>query len=515
MQFNKLRLFLEKKYNCECFVNLDSYLTLPITQIYTDLSAIKKDNYAVNDRLFFYTLTPTNKDLVFHLQKTISALGIPNYFVKIISNQTDIVRLLTQAQRQYVPDQDPITVMPCTDQSIAQPAQSTNFNIPDTICVNPWINLFLNTDGSANPCCIYSDRTQQLNINTQSFDEIMNSQPLKDLRKQLLEGEKAAGCRICWDEEVYNKQSKRLRDNYVFKDALGMIDWNQIDNLALQSLDIKLGNICNLACRICSPDQSTTVNNQVKNNVQLQSFYKPINLNTNWVQNSNSTFWNDMKSAKDSLTYVQFEGGEPLLVKRHFEILKFYVAENTAKNMCLHYNTNGTIFLADRIPLWNQFKHVEFTLSIDNLGKKFEYERYGASWDAVCANILEYAKLDRSKFTINVSCTLSALNLANAYDLYVFFKNLNIPIEYNILNQPADMSINVLTQDAKKYILSKIGNTEDSEFRNKIDPVIKQLLNNNNNLLDRFINRTQTVDELRQQKFSDVYPELYNFLRKQ
>lgn len=515
MLFSKLRLFLEKKHNCECFVNLDSYLTRPITQMYTDLSAIQKDTYAVNDRLFFYSLSPTNKELVLHLQKTIATLDISNFFVQIVSNQTDIVQLLVEAQQQYAPDQDPITVVTCTDELIAQPVQTTNFTIPETICINPWINLFLDTAGSANPCCIYLDPNRQLNINTQSFDEIINSQPLKDLRKQLLKGEKPAGCQICWTEESHNKQSKRIRDNYVFKNELGKVDWNQTDQVEPKALDLKLGNTCNLACRICSPDQSTTLNNEVKNTITLQSFYKSINLNTNWVQNKDSIFWTDMKSAKDSLTYIQLEGGEPLLVKRHFEILEFYVEENVAHKMCLHYNTNGSIFPTTKMHLLDKFQRVEFTLSIDNLVKKFEYERYGASWDTVYSNILEYAKLDKSKYTINVLCTLSAMNLADAYDLYVFFKNLGIPIEYNILNEPADMSINVLTTDAKKHILTKIGNIDDSEFNNKIDPVIKHLLSNNNNLLDRFVDRTLAVDESRQQKFSDVYPELYNFLRKQ
>lgn len=486
-----------------------------MTQIYTDLIAIKKDTYADNDRIFFYTLTPTNKELILHLQKTIAVLDIPNFFVQIISNQPDVEQLMLEARDIYASDQDPIAVIHCSDDSKESPIETTNFNIPNTICVNPWINLFLDTAGSANPCCIYLDPNQQLNINTQSFDEIMNSQPLKDLRRQLLDGEQPAGCQICWAEEANNKQSKRIRDNYVFKNELGKIDWNQIDSLAPRALDIKLGNTCNLACRICSPDQSTTLNNEVKNTISLQQLYKPINLNTNWVQNKDSIFWNDMKSAKDSLTYIQVEGGEPLLVKRHFEILEFYVAENTAHKMCLHYNTNGSIFPATKMHLLDKFKHVEFTLSIDNLGKKFEYERYGASWDTVYSNILEYAKLDKSKYTINVLCTLSAMNLADAYDLYVFFKNLDIPIEYNILNEPADMSINVLTANAKKYILSKIGNINDSDFDSKINPVIKHLLNNHNNLLDRFVDRTLAVDESRHQKFSDVYPELHNFLRKQ
>jgi hypothetical protein len=190
------------------------------------------------------------------------------------------------------------------------------------------------------------------------------------------------------------------------------------------------------------------------------------------------------------------------------------VKENVAHNMSLHYNTNGSIFPHSKMHLFDKFKKVQFTLSIDNLGKKFEYERYGASWDSVYSNILEYSRLDKSKYSVNVICTLSALNLANAYDLYQFFKFLDIPIEYNLVYQPIDMSINVLTEPAKKYILSKI-NVDDPDFNSKIEPIIKQLKSNNNNLIDRFYSRIHKFDDSRQQKFSDVYPELYNFLRKQ
>lgn len=514
MLFDKLKLFFEQKYHCIYFKNLDDYLTLPITQLYTDLTLLKKDIYADKERIVFYTLTTTNKELVFHLQKTIATLEIPNFFVHVISNQHDIDQHLTEAGLLYSADQDPIAVTYCLDQTKELPYQSTNFSIPETICVNPWINLFLDTAGIANPCCIYQAADKQLNINTQSFNEITGSQKMKDLRVQLLDGKKPTECQQCWNEEANGKTSKRLRDNYVFKQEIGKIDWNQTDTVPVRALDIKLGNTCNLACMICSPDQSTTLNNEVKSNISLQQLYTPSKLDTNWVQNRESIFWNAMKSSKDSLTYIQLEGGEPLLVKRHFEILEFYVNENVAHNMSLHYNTNGSIFPHANMHVLDKFKKVEFTLSIDNLGKKFEYERYGASWESVHSNILEYSKLDKSRYTINVLCTLSALNLANSYDLYLFFKTLNIPVEYNLVYEPIDMSINVLTEDAKKHILSKISTISDSEFRSKIDPVIKQLAKNNN-LLDRFNNRIRMFDESRQQKFSDVYPELYNFLRKQ
>ena len=514
MLFNKLKLFLEQKYHCVLFNNLDNYLTLPITQLYTDLKTVKKDTYENHDRIVFYTLATTNRELIFHLQKTLALLEIPNYFVQIVSNQSDLDQYLTEASSIYTADQDTISVIRCSDQIEKASTQTTNFNIPKTVCVNPWINLFLDTAGTANPCCIYQDSKKQSSINTQSFNEITGSQKMKDLRVQLLNGKQPVECQQCWHEEANNKISKRLRDNYVFKQELGTIDWNQTDQVQVRALDIKLGNTCNLACMICSPDQSTTLNNEIKNHIPLQNLYTPSKLDTSWVQNRESIFWTEMKSSKDSLTYIQLEGGEPLLVKRHFEILEFYVKENVAHNMSLHYNTNGSIFPHSKIHILDKFKKVEFTLSIDNLGKKFEYERYGASWDEVYSNILEYSRLDKSKYTVNVLCTLSALNLANAYDLYQFFKSLDIPIEYNLVYEPIDMSINVLTEDAKKYILSKIS-VDDSEFNSKMDPIVKQLTSNNNNLLSRFNNRIRMFDESRQQKFSDVYPELYNFLRKQ
>lgn len=514
MLFNKLKLFLEQKYHCVLFKNLDDYLTLPITQLYADLKIVKKDTYENHDRILFYTLAATNKELIFHLQQTIALLEIPNYFVQIVSNQSNLTQCLTEASLLHTADQDPILAIRCSDQTEQAPVQTTNFNIPKTVCVNPWINLFLDTAGLANPCCIYQDPEKQLSINTQTFDEITSSQKMKKLRVQLLNGKQPVECQQCWNEEANGKTSKRLRDNYVFKQELGTIDWNQTDKIQVRALDIKLGNTCNLACTICSPDQSTTLHNEVKRNVELQKLYTPSTIDTNWVQDRNSIFWTEMKSSKDSLTYIQLEGGEPLLVKRHFEILEFYVEQNVAHNINLHYNTNGSIFPYDKIPTLDKFNKVEFTLSIDNLGKKFEYERYGASWESVYSNILEYSRLNNSKYTVNVLCTLSALNLADSYDLHQFFKSLGISVEYNLVYKPLDMSINVLTEDAKKYILSKIS-VDDSEFNSKIDPVIKQLTSNNNNLLDRFNNRINVLDKSRQQKFSDTYPELYNFLRKQ
>jgi MoaA/NifB/PqqE/SkfB family radical SAM enzyme len=81
------------------------------------------------------------------------------------------------------------------------------------------------------------------------------------------------------------------------------------------------------------------------------------------------------------VVYFEFTGGEPFLIEEHFELLRFAVESGFAKNIEIHYNTNATVFPEEAIEIWKHFKTVEIAFSIDNVGKRFEYERYGADWE--------------------------------------------------------------------------------------------------------------------------------------
>jgi MoaA/NifB/PqqE/SkfB family radical SAM enzyme len=514
MHLDKLKKFLEKKYQCEIFTDLDQYLTLPANQLYKDLDLIKKDSYPNNYRIFYYVLTPIDSNLIRHLQTTVAALKIPNFFVILISNQKEAKNIIEEIANQLTPDQDPINFIKCSD-SLREltKGQITNLTISETICINAWTNVFVDNAGFTKPCCIYQ-ASNISDIRDVSLRDTINAEPMKTLRQRLLNGEKPNECSQCWTEEANQKTSKRLQDNYRFRHIRKEIDWNQIDHIEPKTLNLKLGNICNLSCRICEPKQSSSFDNEVKQNINLQKFYKSLTVDNSWVQNKESKFWQSMKSSKNSLRLIQFEGAEPLLVKRHFEILDFYIQEGVADNISLHYNTNASIFPELKLETFEKFRDVEFTLSIDNLGKKFEYERYGIDWTTVENNIKRFSQLDRLKYSVNVNSTVSALNLMDMYDVFLYFKKLNIPIEFNILYMPEDMSIAVLTEDTKKYILAKFNSIANEEFQQKIKPVLMYMINTKLNFLHQFIDRNQCLDNSRKQVFSEVYPELYNFTRK-
>ena len=67
------------------------------------------------------------------------------------------------------------------------------------------------------------------------------------------------------------------------------------------------------------------------------------------------------------------------------------VVAGHAKNIDIHYNTNGTHLPPQEIfDLWSYFKHVEVAFSIDDVGAAFEYQRHPANWRQVSANLIKF-----------------------------------------------------------------------------------------------------------------------------
>lgn len=77
------------------------------------------------------------------------------------------------------------------------------------------------------------------------------------LRQQFLAQERPATCQRCWNEEDAGRTSKRM---HTLNRLQHMIQDESWDSQAkpLQFLDLKLGNICNLKCRICGSWSSST-----------------------------------------------------------------------------------------------------------------------------------------------------------------------------------------------------------------------------------------------------------------
>jgi radical SAM protein with 4Fe4S-binding SPASM domain len=62
-------------------------------------------------------------------------------------------------------------------------------------CLDPWYNPFIQPDGGVWPCCWFYSALG--NVKQEPFDEIVNGQRFRELRRELLTGQLRAQCREC------------------------------------------------------------------------------------------------------------------------------------------------------------------------------------------------------------------------------------------------------------------------------------------------------------------------------
>ena len=115
-------------------------------------------------------------------------------------------------------------------------------------------------NGTVKPCCMYKDTLKKPNgqeylIQTDDIQDILQSDELNEIKQRFLSGTQPRGCHRCWMEEISGKDSKRIRDNQKYQNLIN--EAVIFDEPKPRYLDLKLGNICNLKCRICGPQYSS------------------------------------------------------------------------------------------------------------------------------------------------------------------------------------------------------------------------------------------------------------------
>jgi MoaA/NifB/PqqE/SkfB family radical SAM enzyme len=198
-------------------------------------------------------------------------------------------------------------------------------------------------------------------------------------------------------------------------------------------------------------------------------------------------------------------------------VLQYLIDIGVSGETSLHYNTNGTVYAEKLIPIWNKFKSVELSFSIDNIGDKFQYERYGANWKQTVDVLNQYLKLDKNTYSFNLNNTVSILNILDIYELYLFAVNKNLNLSFNMLTSPTELSILNMTSKHKTHITNKLNSINDQQFQKQITSVLTYLnapVAIEGNINDT-LNYLQKTDRVRKQQFESVYTELASMLTHQ
>jgi radical SAM protein with 4Fe4S-binding SPASM domain len=384
-------------------------------------------------------------------------------------------------------------------------------NLPASFCSLPWINISTDVNGSLRPCCKFAqpepDNEYQLpNMKEGSLDVLWNDQRFQNLRQAFLDGKKPKECQSCWDEEAAGMRSFRVqwaRDKKV--DTSKMV-FEPIATSGPRGMDLKLNNVCNLKCRICGPQASSTF---------LKEYQERLNITVEgsdyWISNKILGTANEEVINKwaDDLVHLEITGGEPMASPENIKVLDLLIKSGKAKNITVLLNTNGTLYNKRFLDYVLQFKEITMCISVDDLGPRLEYERYPTEWDVIQENITKFIELRKThnNLFLTLCPTVSAFNVYYLTDYLEWAKTLGIYTYYNILHYPPSHSVKNLPDKLKEIVSSRLTHKDFDIVKNFL-----HLSRDSDTLINEFISKNDELDQFRQQDFKTTFGEWGNLV---
>ena len=392
-------------------------------------------------------------------------------------------------------------------------------NLPhDKFCVLPWISIEASPIGTVRPCCLADDEIvdnngEKFQLATADFADIQNSNHMRDLRGDFLAGKKPQTCRKCWNEERSGRTSKRMHTLDRLKHVLKDQEWTS-DAKPLMFLDLKLGNICNLKCRICGSWSSSQFASEEiawlpREEQKTSHAYQMLRAGA-WPK-ENTQFWTQIDSVLSDIRYIEFTGGEPFMIEQHFDMLQGIVDRGIAHQVEIHYNTNGTQWPERGPDIWKHFKTVEVAFSIDDVGARFDYQRTNADWAVVLDNITSFQYLPDQLPNLRLQCcsTVNVFNVRYLDELahWIALQRFDF-VYWNMMHDAWYFSIATLPDTAKTQIIAHLELADvPGQYQDEFERIIDFMRNGAST--DGFMTRMKIadLDRKRNQDLRTVAPE--------
>jgi len=388
----------------------------------------------------------------------------------------------------------------------------------ETKCVDAWASLETNCEGQVKLCCMSENNLfPNKHVGIVSLDSYVNSPVLKEIREYMLAGKWHPNCKLCKIEEEAGHSSKRIRDNLYFK------GYDEIGKKLNQPiiLDLKLGTKCNISCRTCGYFNSSA---WVKENMHfadnhtkqtINNFQKQVDLA---YKKDNTNLWGVFDKWLPNLKHIDMYGGEPMLIKKQWEIIKKSADLGYSKNQSIHYNTNGTIFKLEYMDILKKYKNVNIQFSIDGIFEMFEYLRYPAKWNKVYNNMMKYKEMANDTYNINynVCVTISIYNIYYLDIIVDFILNkLNFSVWLNLVHMPEYFNIINIPDSIKPNIIDKLEKNYNKKTFSSLKPILRLMKSTpcDINVFNRFKEITAQHDSYRNQSFEKTFPEFAELIK--
>jgi hypothetical protein len=235
------------------------------------------------------------------------------------------------------------------------------------------------------------------------------------LKEQFQQNQKPSACWKCYREEEKGNMSERMRDLIALSDEhLELFRSNgEINDFMI---GVKFSNLCNLACRSCNSDDSSTFFTISGN--ELASY-------TNQDVSLDADKW-ELLTAFVKQKFVELKnfrdlmilpiGGETLLQPGFLRLMQRLVDEQMAGDITVTFQSSFSAPLSKKqIDLLKQFKSIIICVSVDSVGDNYHHVRWPSTFSKFNQNFETAVNFLKENIDKTLLILTPALSLNNIF----------------------------------------------------------------------------------------------------
>lgn len=309
-------------------------------------------------------------------------------------------------------------------------------------CNFPWIHNYIHPNGKYRLCCttsqdiVTNDNYHSFHAGKHSIDDYWNSNRMKNIRKNMMNGIKVRDCIKCYEQEDAGVDS--LRDTTGMDEFIANTSDDGTYNKSAKIMQVHMSNICNLKCKMCSQMYSHM------NGLELLEMGKVSPEWLNWVkeQGANVNNWTNELGVRQewyknkefklkmfehiskNIRQLNIIGGEPTLMPEFYELFEYCDRQNTLHSKSVTVVTNLTNTNTKLTKWLPKLKKWRIWASLDGIGERTEYIRYPSKWSKIIESLDFYKELAKtSNGGITLSPAIQLLNIDQLDDLIKWWKD--------------------------------------------------------------------------------------------
>ena len=302
-------------------------------------------------------------------------------------------------------------------------------------CDKPFDHNYIHTNGKMRLCCttvqdIPTDNNYNLfDANKNTIDDYWNSNRMKEIRRKMIAGEKIRDCERCYRQEEQGAESLRSTEG---------MDEFIIDTLpdgtyqkSATTMQIQLGNICNLKCKMCSQMYSHMHGMETKEigeqdpewlhwvkeqGANVNNWTNELGIKQEWYR-SKETKLKMFGHISRNITQLVVIGGEPTLIPEFYELFEYCDQQGTLKDKNVTIVTNLTNTNTKLTKWLPKLKKWQIWASVDGVGERTEYIRYPSKWNTILNSLEFYRNILNENGNITLSPAVQLLNIDQLDDI--------------------------------------------------------------------------------------------------